>query len=60
MSERRDALAREKEMLLLRSALGRLRMRLAAERIRGTRGALFATRIAWVARLGRAILASRA
>jgi len=60
VSARRDALVREREMLVLRSSLGRLRLRLAAERIRGTRAALFATRLAWVARLGRAILASRA
>ena len=57
MSARLQALAREKEILLLRSSLGRLRLRVASERIRTSRAAVAASRVAWVARLARNLLA---
>ena len=53
MSTRLAALAREKEVLLMRSTLGRLRLRLATQRVT-------ATPLAWVARIAGALLASRA
>ena len=53
MSARLDALAREKEILLMRSSLGRLRLRIAAERVRGSRAAVIVQRIASIARLVR-------
>ena len=57
MSARLRALAREKELLLLRSSLGRLRLRVASERLRTSRAAVTASRVAWVARLARNLLA---
>ena len=60
MSSRLDALAREKEVLLMRSTLGRLRLRIAAERVRGSRAVLVARRMSSLARLLRLLGRKRA
>jgi hypothetical protein len=60
MSTRLDALAREKELLVMRSSLARLRLRVAAERVRGSRAVVIAQRISSLARLARFLVGKRA
>ena len=56
MSARLSALAREKEILLLRSSLARLRLRIASERIRSSPVAVAAARARWLAGIARTLL----
>ena len=54
-----DTLAREKEILLLRSTLGRLKLRYAARELRDSRVVVLAGRIALFAKLARALIHGR-
>ena len=59
MSAARRALALEKETLLMRSALARLRLRLAIRRVHASPAARLASRIAFFSRVARVIAAAR-
>jgi hypothetical protein len=59
MNAARKALAREKETLLMRSALARLRLRLAIRRVRASPAVRLASRLTFFARFARAIAAAR-
>jgi hypothetical protein len=54
-----DTLAREKEILLLRSTLGRLKLRYAAQELRDSRVVVLASRIAFFAKLARVVIYGR-
>jgi hypothetical protein len=54
-----DTLAREKEILLLRSTLGRLKLRYAAQELRDSRVVVLASRIAFFAKLARVLIYGR-
>jgi len=58
MSAARRALAREKETLLMRSTLARLRLRLAIQRAHASPAARLASRIAFFGRLARVVAAA--
>jgi hypothetical protein len=59
MNAARRALALEKETLLMRSALARLRLRLAIQRAHASPAARLASRIAFFGRLARVVAAAR-
>ena len=59
MSAARRMLAREKETLLMRSTLARLRLRLAIQRAHASPAARLASRIAFFGRLARVVAAAR-
>jgi len=59
MSAARRALALEKETLLMRSTLARLRLRLAIQRAHASPAARLASRIAFFGRLARVVAAAR-
>jgi hypothetical protein len=54
-----DTLAREKEILVLRSTLGRLKLRYAAQELRDSPVVVLARRITFFAKLGRALIYGR-
>ena len=59
MNAARRALALEKETLLMRSALARLRLRLAIQRAHASPAARLASRVAFFGRLARVVAAAR-
>ena len=59
MNAARRALALEKETLLMRSALTRLRLRLAIQRAHASPAARLASRVAFFGRLARVVAAAR-
>ena len=59
MTTRLAGLARQKEILLMRSALGRLRLRVATERVRGSGPATAASRLGSIFRIANFFLGLR-
>jgi hypothetical protein len=59
MNAARTPLAREKETLLVRSALARLRLRLAIQRVHASPAVRLASRIAFFSRVARVVAAAR-